>query len=98
MNNVVEKIMQEKNGEKHSSGIVELARSFLEKNGSEFGLPPSDANEGVAVLYNLVFSDTENKKTASEVDRDELFNIVKSILEKFAELLEASPVYYDLEK
>ncbi|PON73834.1 Parvalbumin [Parasponia andersonii] len=96
VNNVIEKILQEKNGEKHSSRIVELVRSFLEKSGLEFGLPPSEANEGVALLYNLVFSDTENKKTASEVDRDELFVTVKEILEKFAELLEASPVYYDL--
>ncbi|XP_062084488.1 uncharacterized protein LOC133790744 [Humulus lupulus] len=98
VNNVVEKIQQEKNGEKQSSGIVELLRSFVEKNGSDLGIPPpSEANEAVTLLYDSVFADMENNKIASEVGSDGLSNLVKEILEEFAELLEANPVYQGLD-
>ncbi|KAF4360401.1 hypothetical protein F8388_002727 [Cannabis sativa] len=98
VNYVVEKIEEEKNGAKQSSGIVELLRSFVEKNGSDMGIPPpSEANEAVTLLYDSVFADMENNKTASEVDRDGLFNLVKEILEEFADLLEANPVYHGLD-
>ncbi|EXB93238.1 hypothetical protein L484_024582 [Morus notabilis] len=94
--NVVEKILQEKQGGKDSSGVAQLVRSFLEKNGSELGLPPYEANEAVVLLYDSIFTEIGNNKTASAVDRDELFNLTKGILEKFAEQLEANPVYHGL--
>lgn len=94
--NVVEKILQEKQGGKDSSGVAQLVRSFLEKNGSELGLPPYEANEAVVILYDSIFTEIGNNKTASAVDRDELFILTKGILEKFAEQLEANPVYHGL--
>ena len=95
--NVVEKIQREKQGGKDSSGITQLVRSFLEENGLELGLPPSEANEAVVLLYDSIFTEIGNNKTASEVDRDELFNLTKELLEKFAEQLEANPVYHGLD-
>lgn len=96
--NVVEKIQQEKQGGKDSSGITQLVRSFLEENGLELGLPPSEANEAVVLLYDSIFTEIGNNKTASEVDRDELFNLTKELLEKFAEQLEANPVFHGLDQ
>ncbi|KAL5566277.1 hypothetical protein UlMin_029441 [Ulmus minor] len=89
LSNVVEKILQENRGGK----ITEILRTFLEKNGSELGVPPSEANEAVVLLYEAVFGDMEINKSASEVDRNELSNLLKAILEKFAEQLEANPVF-----
>ncbi|XP_008218259.1 PREDICTED: uncharacterized protein LOC103318633 [Prunus mume] len=84
LNIVVEKILAD------GSGNAERIRSFLEKTGTELGLPPSEANEAVALLYDAVFADLE------EAGEDKFGNLVKQILEKFAEQLEASPVFHDI--
>ncbi|KAH7543241.1 hypothetical protein FEM48_Zijuj02G0163700 [Ziziphus jujuba var. spinosa] len=95
---VVEKIFKEKHSGNVSSGVAELTRSFLEKNGIELGLPPSEANEAVVLLYDAVFADVQNNKSATELERDEFASIVKEILGKFAEQLEANPVFHDLDQ
>lgn len=87
LNNVVEKILQ---GKKDGLGSAEVIRSFLEKNGLELGLPPSEGNEPVALLYDLVFADFEEGE-------DNFGNLVKKILEKLADQLETSPVFHDTE-
>ncbi|ONI04840.1 hypothetical protein PRUPE_6G342700 [Prunus persica] len=84
LNIIVEKILAD------GSGNTEKIRSFLEKTGTELGLPPSEANEAVALLYDAVFADLE------EAGEDKFGNLVKQILEKFAEQLEASPVFHDI--
>ncbi|CAB4315917.1 unnamed protein product [Prunus armeniaca] len=84
LNIIVEKILAD------GSGNAERIRSFLEKTGTELGLPPSEANEAVALLYDAVFADLE------EAGEDKFGNLVKQILEKFAEQLEASPVFHDI--
>ncbi|KAF3454327.1 hypothetical protein FNV43_RR04774 [Rhamnella rubrinervis] len=93
LNNVVEKIFQEKNCGNANSGIAELMRSFLEKNGLEIGLPPSEANEAAVLLYDAVFADVQNNKSTLELDREEFANVVKEILRQFAEQLEENPVF-----
>ncbi|KAL6278802.1 hypothetical protein ACE6H2_022403 [Prunus campanulata] len=90
LNIIVEKILEDKHQGKDGSGNAERIRSFLEKNGTELGLPPSEANEAVALLYDAVFADLE------EAGEDKFGNLVKQILEKFAEQLEASPVFHDI--
>ncbi|KAK9919559.1 hypothetical protein M0R45_028148 [Rubus argutus] len=92
LNNVVEKILQ---GKKDGLGSAEVIRSFLEKNGLELGLPPSEGNEPVALLYDLVFADFE--EGAPEEGEDSFGNLVKKILEKLADQLETSPVFHDTE-
>lgn len=93
LNKIVERIWEAKNSGKNVSSTVELIRDFLETNGTELGLPASEANEAVVLVYDAVFADV--KDGAVEVEKDELGNLVKEILNNFIELLEANPVYHD---
>ncbi|XP_050275106.1 uncharacterized protein LOC126717415 isoform X2 [Quercus robur] len=95
LNNIVDKIWEEKHGGKDGLASVELIRGFLERNGTGLGLPPSEANEAVVLLYDAVFADVKDGKIDVEVEKDELGKRVKEILNKFAELLEANPVFHD---
>ncbi|KAM4119492.1 hypothetical protein ACJW30_03G063900 [Castanea mollissima] len=95
LNNIVDKIWEEKHSGKEGLASVELIRGFLERNGTGLGLPPSEANEAVGLLYDAVFADVKDGKIAVEVEKDELGKLVKEILNKFAELLEANPVFHD---
>lgn len=95
LNNTVDKIWEEKHSGKEGLASVELIRGFLERNGTGLGLPPSEANEAVVLLYDAVFADVKDGKIAVEVEKDELGKLVKEILDKFAELLEANPVFHD---
>ncbi|KAH9687876.1 calcium-binding EF hand family protein [Citrus sinensis] len=96
LNGVIEKMLKEKKnleGDRMSTTII---RGFLEKNWKDIGLPPSEANEAVVLLYDAVFADTDNSKNVVETE-DEFREHVKDILEKFAEQLDANPVYHDFE-
>ncbi|KAL9447693.1 hypothetical protein AB3S75_015215 [Citrus x aurantiifolia] len=96
LNGVIEKMLKEKKnleGDRMSTAII---RGFLEKNWKDIGLPPSEANEAVVLLYDAVFADTDNSKNVVETE-DEFREHVKDILEKFAEQLDANPVYHDFE-
>ncbi|GLT55108.1 hypothetical protein SLA2020_282570 [Shorea laevis] len=95
LNNIVEKMLEEKQIGKDGLGSVELMRGFLERNWKGLGLPPSEANEAVVLLYDAVFADVKAEKTAVDLEKEELGNLVKEILYKFAEQLEANPVYHD---
>ncbi|KAL8542000.1 hypothetical protein ACS0TY_003021 [Phlomoides rotata] len=81
----VQKIMHEKY---ESNSDASKIRCYLEKHGSDFGLPPSEVDEMV-VLFDEIFSEIESRK-------DGLMVLLKEILEKVAEKLEANPVLYDL--
>lgn len=93
LNNTVEKLMQEKQDAKDGSGSREIIRSFLERNAKELGLPLSEADEAVVLLYDNVFADVAKEKYDAEFDKDELVKLMKDILQKFAEQLESSPVF-----
>ena len=93
LNNAVEKILQ---GKKEGMGNTEVIRSYFEKNGLELGLPPSEGNEPVAILYDLVFAELAEDKSAPKGE-DQFGNLVKKILEKLAEQLEANPVFHNTE-
>ncbi|XP_065854051.1 uncharacterized protein [Euphorbia lathyris] len=96
LNKVAEKMLQEKRSNKDDENNMKTIRSFLEENGNELGLPPSEANETVLSLYDSVFADIEIAKFAAESE-SELRELVKETLEKFAEQLEANPVYCDID-
>ncbi|KAJ6877086.1 hypothetical protein NC651_029959 [Populus alba x Populus x berolinensis] len=96
LNDVIAKIKQEKDNGKSGHKSTEIIKDFLEKNGKELGLPPSEANEAVILLYDAVFADIDSGKGASE-EEDEFRKLVTEILEKFAEQLEANPIYCDLD-
>ncbi|KAK3418383.1 uncharacterized protein LOC104415434 [Eucalyptus grandis] len=89
--NVTEKILEGN----HEKDCVETVRKYLEKNGADMGLPPPDVEEAVA-LYNAVFYSAAYDKSVLEWRKDEIREIVKDILEKFAEQLETDPVCVDL--
>ncbi|XP_030473149.1 uncharacterized protein LOC115690811 [Syzygium oleosum] len=89
--NVTEKILEGN----HEQNCVETVRKYLEKNGADMGLPPLDIEEAVA-LYNAVFYSAAFDKSVSEWRKDEIQEIVKEILGKFAEQLESDPVFVDL--
>ncbi|XVF06309.1 hypothetical protein REPUB_Repub06bG0036300 [Reevesia pubescens] len=93
-NNVIQRVLQEKKSGKDELGKTELIRSFLEEHGKELGLPPAESNEAVILLYDAVFSEVEGEESAAQVE-DEFREYVKDILEKFAEQLEANPIYCD---
>ncbi|KAL3516300.1 hypothetical protein ACH5RR_023202 [Cinchona calisaya] len=95
LNDVVEKIMQEKHDQKDAKTTKELIRSFLEENGSDLGLPPLRADEMVVLLYDAVFADVRETKSTAGSEED-LMVILKEILVKFEEQLEANPVFHDL--
>ncbi|KAF2298447.1 hypothetical protein GH714_023604 [Hevea brasiliensis] len=83
----------------HNIKIVngsKLRKGLPGTKGKELGLPPSEANEAVILLYDAVFADVESGKCAAESE-DVFRDLVKEILEKFAEQLEANPVYCDLD-
>lgn len=93
---VIEKILQEKNSIEGDTMSTAIVRGFLEKNGKGLGLPPSEANEAVVLLYDAVFADVQNNKADMETE-DEFRELVKDVLQNFAEQLEANPVYHDCE-
>ncbi|XP_050226016.1 uncharacterized protein LOC126675420 [Mercurialis annua] len=95
LNKVTEKIFQEKQSTKDGQS-TEIIRGFLEKNGKKLGFPQSEANEAVILLYDAVFADIESGKCAAESD-DEFRELVKEILEKIADQLDANPIYCDLD-
>lgn len=97
LNDVAEKILKEN---KDGQDRTEIMREFLVKNCKEMGLPPFKKDDEVVVLlYNEVFAGTmkgSSSSSSEKLEKDELLVVLKEILEKFAEQLEASPVFYDL--
>lgn len=91
LENVTEKVLEGN----HEQSCVEAVRKYLEKNGTDMGLPPLDIEEAVA-LYNAVFYSAAYNKSVLEWRKDEVRGIVKEILGKFAEQLESDPVFIDL--
>ncbi|KAK4852588.1 hypothetical protein QYF36_025263 [Acer negundo] len=96
LNNVIEKMLQEKSSLDGELENTDIIRGFLEKNGKELGMPPSEANEAVVLLYDAIFADVKSDKTTAKTD-DGFRELVKDILEKFAEQLEVNPVYHSSE-
>ncbi|KAI9185719.1 hypothetical protein LWI28_010084 [Acer negundo] len=96
LNNVIEKMLQEKSSLDGELENTDIIRGFLEKNGKELGMPPSEANEAVVLLYDAIFADVKSNKTTAKTD-DGFRELVKDILEKFAEQLEVNPVYHSSE-
>ncbi|XP_030534777.1 uncharacterized protein LOC115743917 [Rhodamnia argentea] len=91
LENVTEKVLEGN----HEQSCVETVRKYLEKNGTDMGLPPLDIEEAVA-LYNAVFYSAAYNKSVLEWRKEEIREIVKEILGKFAEQLESDPVFIDL--
>ncbi|KAG7556848.1 EF-hand domain pair [Arabidopsis suecica] len=92
---LVEKTILEDSNGKDSQGWV---KTLIIKNGKELGLPPlSSDNEQVALLYETIFSQLNNKEKetadASTNLKEEFMDALKDILKKFEELLETTPVY-----
>ncbi|KAJ4968231.1 hypothetical protein NE237_014932 [Protea cynaroides] len=94
LNDEIEKAFQ--CASKEGRGSTEIIRSYLEQNGPNIGLPPPEANEA-ANFYDQVFADVEKGESREKIDRDEFEWIMKNILEKFAEQLEANPVFHGLD-
>lgn len=96
LNSIVERALQEKPEPTDGLGSTEtIIRSFLEKNAKELGLPLSEADSAVALLYDTVFADVVKEKDGEGLDKEELAKLMKDVLEKFAEQLEFNPVYQD---
>ncbi|KAF5740521.1 Calcium-binding EF hand family protein [Tripterygium wilfordii] len=92
MNDVMDKILLEKDSKKKDEGSAQIIRGFLEKHAKELGLPPSEGNEAAVLLYDSVFANMESSENADELDT-KFREQVKNILENLAELLESNPVY-----
>lgn len=96
MNNIIE-MLREKYNIQDGEKSTERVRGLLEKHAKELGLPHSEANEAVLLLYDAIFSDVQTSKNSVVLDNGGFGIYVKEILEKFAEHLEVNPVFYDLE-
>lgn len=94
LDGVLKKILLEKNDTKKEESSTSIIRVFLEKSGKDLGLPPSKVDE-TAIIFDEVFTEIESEKRDSEAEKDEFMVLLKEILEKFAEILEANPVLYD---
>lgn len=95
LDDVTEKIYQQVCNSQKEQGCTEIIRSYLEGNGNELGLPPIEANEAVILLYDATFSDINNKLQAKDLEKNELGDLVKQILQTFAAQLQANPVFHD---
>lgn len=92
LDDITEKIRQSQHEVSDQQGSVESIRTYLEKFGVELGLPPLEVDESVA-LYDSVF----DAATKGEIGKDEFREIVKGILESFAQRLNADPVFFEPE-
>eukprot|EP00268_Persea_americana_P027026 TRINITY_DN26545_c0_g2_i1.p1 TRINITY_DN26545_c0_g2~~TRINITY_DN26545_c0_g2_i1.p1 ORF type:complete len:335 (+),score=72.67 TRINITY_DN26545_c0_g2_i1:90-1094(+) len=97
LDDVIERMIKDQNVNEEKSGSIGKIRAFLEKYGLELGLPSAEANEAVVLLYDQVFSDTDKEQNGGKLGINEFGMVVKDILKKFAEQLEANPIFYDLE-
>lgn len=95
LNDVIEKIYQQKHDHEKGQSRTESIMSYLSMNGEELGLPRFEANEAVILLYDTIFSEVSKEKTATELDKDGFGTLVKQILQKFAEQLQANPIFLD---
>lgn len=71
-------------------------RPFFESKGSEWGLPPLEANDTVGLLYDQIFASVDQDHSG-QLERNEFEVLIKGILETFAEQLAANPIFHDLE-
>lgn len=71
-------------------------RPFFEMKGSEWGLPPLEANETVELLYDQIFASVDEDHSG-QLEQNEFQALIKGILETFAEQLAANPIFHDLE-
>lgn len=94
---MIKRMIKDQNVNEEKSGSIGKIRGFLEKYGLELGLPSAEANEAVVLLYDQVFSDTDKEQNGGKLGINEFGMVVKDILKKFAEQLEANPIFYDLE-
>ncbi|MCL7042738.1 hypothetical protein MKW94_000031 [Papaver nudicaule] len=98
LSSLIEKIIQDIDVSKGKKGCMERTRKFLEENGSQIGLPSTEANESVVHLFDQVFSDVDkNGKSDNDLGKDDLGALVKEILENFAQQLDTNPVFHGLE-
>ncbi|KAF6161799.1 hypothetical protein GIB67_008560 [Kingdonia uniflora] len=95
LNNMIEGIFNDLCKDK--KGCPELLRRFLEKNRIKVGLPPSEANEAMVLLFDQVFADVGTADFADNFERDDLEVLVRDVLKKLEKLLEANPILHDLE-
>ncbi|KAI3448683.1 hypothetical protein Pfo_005348 [Paulownia fortunei] len=96
LDDVVKKTMQENYECKSEQSSTTKVRCFLEKHGDDLGLPPSELDEMV-VLFDEIFTEVDSQNDAAESEKVGFMVLFKEILEKFAEKLEANPIFYDLQ-
>ncbi|MED6148796.1 hypothetical protein PIB30_056235 [Stylosanthes scabra] len=95
LNSIVEKALKEKAEAKEGLASIEIIRSFLERNAKELGLPRSEANEAVVLLYDDVFTEVAKGKGSAVLEKEELVKLVKDILERLAEQLQSNPIFQE---
>ncbi|XP_010550926.1 PREDICTED: uncharacterized protein LOC104821676 [Tarenaya hassleriana] len=94
LKDLAEKIIPEKPDEKDGRAETEIIQAFLEKSGTDLGLPPlSSDNEQVTLLYESVLPREKNEEKGVPTSREDGFlSTLNEILRKFAEQLETNPV------
>ncbi|KAL9233229.1 hypothetical protein vseg_008253 [Gypsophila vaccaria] len=95
IDDIVEKIYSQNNNAQNTQDCIETIRRYVEKNGDELGLPPLEGNETVILLHDAIFSEIDSEKKDVALTKSELGDLVKTILQKFVDHLQANPVFHD---
>ena len=97
LDSVIERMFQDWDATKAEGGNKEKLQAILESKGTELGLPPSESNEAVALLYDQIFTEVGEEMLSGNLDRGAFQEAVKGTFKKLADQLEANPVFIELE-
>ncbi|KAL9273583.1 hypothetical protein AKJ16_DCAP27629 [Drosera capensis] len=97
LEDIAEKICQQLSGGQQARSCSGVIRSYLEEHGELLGLLSSKVSDSVMLLYDDVFAGIDTKKSIAGLEKNELEELVKEILDKLARQLDASPVLQDLD-
>ncbi|ONK76519.1 uncharacterized protein A4U43_C03F29040 [Asparagus officinalis] len=95
LSSVLESMFQEWDTTTRGAGNKEKLRAIIESKAPELSLPPSETSEATVLLYDQVFENV-SEETGS-LNRFAFLKTVKTILEMFADQLEANPIFVDFE-
>ncbi|XP_008808014.1 uncharacterized protein LOC103720192 [Phoenix dactylifera] len=92
--NEIEGLFQDWIAYRSGEGNKETLQGFFVAKGRKLGLPPPESNEAVLLLYDQIFSVIND--ITGDLTRVSFQEVVKNILEKFVEQLEANPMFIDM--
>ncbi|GAB2238860.1 hypothetical protein Droror1_Dr00024773 [Drosera rotundifolia] len=97
LEDITEKIYRQWSGSQQARSCAGIIRSYLEEHGELLGQISLKVSDSVMLLYDDVFASIDTKRSIAVLEKNELGELVKEILDKLARQLDASPVLQDLD-